>query len=176
MAGSKRRHTDTDNSDSKPSWDGNSITMRKWLNDIYLHLEEVDRDFETLVTSGYVLSKNITVVPTVHHAKALSDNNVLEFSFARPIDYDEIFDLQDGDDEPLDAALKDMYSVSPNLVRSVDRAMCKEILVTMVGSVNQKKYKQMCEGSGLKLLLILDVEADEVGPAADATLFLVHTF
>ena len=80
MAGSKRRHTDTDNSDNKPSWDGNSITMRKWLNDIYLHLEEVDRDFETLVTSGYVLSKNITVVPTVHHAKALSDNNVLEFS------------------------------------------------------------------------------------------------
>ena len=55
MAGSKRRHTDTDNSDNEPSWDGNSITMRKWLNDIYLHLEEVDRDFETLVTSGYVL-------------------------------------------------------------------------------------------------------------------------
>ena len=71
MAGSKRRHTDTDNSDNKPSWDGNSITMRKWLNDIYLYLEEADRDFETLVTSGYVLSKNITVVPTVHHAKAL---------------------------------------------------------------------------------------------------------
>ena len=84
MAGSKRRHTDTDNSDSKPTWDGNSITMRKWLNDIYLWLEEVDRDFETLVTSGYVLSKNITVVPTVHHAKALSDNTVLEFSFAPP--------------------------------------------------------------------------------------------
>ena len=75
-----------------------------------------------------------------------------------------------GDDEPLDAALKDMYSVSPNLVRSVDRAMCKEILVTMVGSVNQKKYKLKCEGSGLKLLLILDVEADEVGPAADAAI------
>ena len=37
MAGSKRRHTDTDNPDSKPTWDGNSITMRKWLNDIYLH-------------------------------------------------------------------------------------------------------------------------------------------
>jgi len=49
MAGSKRRHTDTDNSDSKPTWDGHSITMRKWLNDIYLHLEETDRDFETLV-------------------------------------------------------------------------------------------------------------------------------
>ena len=69
----------------------NTITMRKWLREIYLWLEQVDRDFETLVTSGYVLSKNITVVPTVHHAKALSDNTVLEFSFARPIDYYEIF-------------------------------------------------------------------------------------
>ena len=34
MAGSKRRHTDTDNPDSQPTWDGNTITMRKWLNDI----------------------------------------------------------------------------------------------------------------------------------------------
>ena len=80
MAGSKRRHTDTDISDNKPTWDGNAITMRKWLKAIYLYLEEADRDFETLVTSGYVLSKNTTVVPTVHHAKALSDNTVLEFT------------------------------------------------------------------------------------------------
>ena len=61
---------DSENSPTRPSWDGSQLAMASWLESLEQWLFKKDDDYLTLTFYGYVTSKLVTVFPTEIHAVA----------------------------------------------------------------------------------------------------------
>ena len=57
----------------KPSWDSSQLTMATWLDNLKTYIFDVDDDFGTLVSHGFVLARTKVVVPTELHGIAFRE-------------------------------------------------------------------------------------------------------
>eukprot|EP00966_Prymnesium_polylepis_P091184 2110435-Prymnesium_polylepis.1 len=73
--GKSTRSSDLDQESSVPAWDTTPIFMRAWLDALPEYLKNIDQNFVSWWSQGYVLDRNSTVCgPTIRHAVALRDD------------------------------------------------------------------------------------------------------
>ena len=167
--GKSTRPSDLDQESSVPSWDTTPIFMRAWLDALPEYLENLDQNFVSWWSQGYVLDRNSTVCgPTIRHAVALRDDSVRMHSFEKPISAAILTDA------PLPrgvAALsvddRKAYKESSHLCRRMDRALAKAIVSTITVRNERKDYLELCENSGLRLIVILFEKRADIGPIAN---------
>ena len=125
----------------RPTWDSTPIKRHAWLVTMYQYLVQKDKDYRSLASEGYVMSRHHTVVPTEFHGCHLRDGLVEKGSLADPLPLD-IFD-----DLPLPvgmAPLGGRYEVSYEAVKRVDEAMCEDVLNGIESKSERDAWSDAC--------------------------------
>ena len=127
----------------------------------------------TLVTQGYIMSKNTLIAPSEFHAMMLKGGKVKRFSFEEPIPSSILKDRPAPRGLRLSSRDRRRHDFSLEIVMRKDRALARSLVRTIEVRADRRDWMKKADNSGLQLVALLHAKARSIGPAADTTLATV---